>query len=105
MWCEVAGPDLQTVRSLFFLLFLLLNLKSFLAAVLVFLSVSFRALVHVLERVSVLDRQLCGVHHGQLALDGVQPRLVIRRICCFPGRVVLTGFMSASQYLRNDRRE
>lgn len=76
-----------------------------LAAILILLSIPGRALIHVFERVSTLDGQLCWIHHGQFTLDGVQPRLMVWRICRFPRRVVLTGFMYASQDLWNDRGE
>lgn len=66
---------------------------------LVLQNISGGALIYVLQRVRPLDGQLGDVHHWQLTLLRVQPRLVIGGILLFPFRVVLARLVHTSQHL------
>lgn len=61
-------------------------------------------LIHVLQRVGSLYRQLAGVHHGQGALLRVQPGLLAGRVLPFPLRVVLSRLVHTLHHLWEGRR-
>lgn len=57
------------------------------------------ALIDVLQRVRPLNGQLGGVHHRQVTLLRVQPRLVTGGVLLFPRWVVLARLVHTSQHL------
>lgn len=74
-------------------------------AVLVAVHVLLAVVVHVLERVRPLYRQLAGVHEGQAVLPRVQPGFKVGLVLCFPLRVVLAGLVHLLQHLEGEDRE